>query len=220
MLTSFPALSCFHMKLRCLCHLSLLIIVVAKFPPLLTVVMFKLSHSSSFLFLLSWLPFPSFHILLFFFPVDRSWGKNQLQSPPEFNQYCVLANGSWPFCPHEHRFVNAKGYSRLSSMNLIYYHRPWSFCSAQKFVQLVTLMGTSTTCFQPWRRNWFPVSSWPLKKNTPFKLTAAWISSVGGMSVCWAGVQRCQPTAPWQALNRDFKIQRRGRRRERKKKKQ
>lgn len=35
-------------------------------PPLLTVVMFKLTHSSSFLFLLSWLPFPSFHILLFF----------------------------------------------------------------------------------------------------------------------------------------------------------
>ena len=54
----------------------------------------------------------------FLFLVDSSWWKNQLQSPPEFNQYGVLAYGSWPFCPHEHRFVNPRDYSTLNSVNL------------------------------------------------------------------------------------------------------
>ena len=72
------------------------------------------SFFACFFFLLSFLFINSF----FFFLVDSSWWKNQLQSPPEFNQYCVLAYGSWPFCPHEHRFVNPRDYSTLNSVNL------------------------------------------------------------------------------------------------------
>ena len=99
------------MKLRCLCHISLLIIVVDR----VNFLLFSLSSLLPFSFL--------FISSLFFFLVDRSWRKNQPQSPPEFNQYCVLAYGSWPFCPHEHRFVNARDYFRLNSVNPIYQHR-------------------------------------------------------------------------------------------------
>ena len=93
--------------------------VASSLPHLLIIVVDRLNF---LLFSLSsLLPFSFLFISsFFFFLVDRSWRKNQPQSPPEFNQYCVLAYGSWPFCPHEHRFVNARDYSRLNSVNLIY----------------------------------------------------------------------------------------------------